>query len=169
MHTRRPVLTIDRAGRILPNSAPDGFIFAHDKIGVFAEMGILAPMDGLLADGALDGWLDMTVSAATYKDTLYQLPIYFETLLFMYNRRYMQDEEVPATTEELYAYASENTGRGRYGFVEQHSTAYYSAAWIHGFGAVIKPHSYIEWTFTFEGSDIFVGNVDLSAGLQDYK
>ena len=30
-----------------------------------------------------------------------------------------------------------NTGRGRYGFVEQHSTAYYSAAWIHGFGGSI--------------------------------
>ena len=55
----------------------------------------------------------------------------------MYNRRYMQDGEVPATTEELYAYMENNTGRGRYGFVEQHSTAYYSAAWIHGFGGSI--------------------------------
>lgn len=56
----------------------------------------------------------------------------------MYNRRYMQDEEVPTTTEELLAYMKENTGRGRYGFVEQHSTAYYSAAWIHGFdGSII--------------------------------
>ena len=42
-----------------------------------------------------------------------------------------------ATTEELYAYMENNTGRGRYGFVEQHSTAYYSAAWIHGFGGSI--------------------------------
>ena len=120
-----------------PNSAPDMFIFAHDKIGVFAEMGILAPVSGLLPDGALDGWLDMTLTAAMYKDDLYQLPLYFETLLFMYNRRYMQDEEVPATTEELLTYMENNTGRGRYGFVEQHSTAYYSAAWIHGFGGSI--------------------------------
>lgn len=79
----------------------------------------------------------MTVAAASYKGTLYQLPLYFETLLFMYNRRYMTDEDVPATTEELYRYMEENTGRGRYGFVEQHSTAYYSAAWIHGFGGSI--------------------------------
>ena len=27
--------------------------------------------------------------------------------------------------------------RQRYGFVEQHSTAYYAAAWIHGFGGEI--------------------------------
>lgn len=122
-----------------PSSAPDMFIFAHDKIGVFAEMGILADVNTLLAEGALDNWLPMTIEAASYKGTLCQLPLYFETLLFMYNRRYMQDEQVPATTEELCAYMEANTGRGRYGFVEQHSTAYYSAAWIHGFdGSIVS-------------------------------
>lgn len=120
-----------------PTAAPDLFIFAHDKIGVFAEMGILAPMADLLEPDALADYLPMTLSAASYKDTLYQLPLYFETLLFMYNRRYMQDCEVPATTGELLDYMERNTGRGRYGFVEQHSTAYYSAAWIHGFGGSI--------------------------------
>lgn len=120
-----------------PSAAPDLFIFAHDKIGVFAEMGILAPMDSLLEEQAFADYLPMTLEAATYKDTLYQLPLYFETLLFMYNRRYMQDEEVPTTTDELLKYMGNNTGRGRYGFVEQHSTAYYAAAWIHGFGGSI--------------------------------
>ena len=120
-----------------PSAAPDLFLFAHDKIGVFAEMGILAPMAPLLEDGTLDAFLPMTIDAATYKGTLYQLPLYFETLLFMYNRRYMRDEEVPATTEALYSYMENNTGRGRYGFVEQHSTAYYCAAWTHGFGGSI--------------------------------
>ena len=120
-----------------PSAAPDLFLFAHDKIGVFAEMGILAPVAPLLEDGTLDAFLPMTIDAATYKGTLYQLPLYFETLLFMYNRRYMRDEEVPATTEALYSYMENNTGRGRYGFVEQHSTAYYCAAWIHGFGGSI--------------------------------
>ena len=120
-----------------PSAAPDLFIFAHDKVGVFAEMGILAPIESLLEEGALTNYLPMTLNAATYQDTLYQLPLYFETLLFMYNRRYMQDEEVPTTTDELLTYMENNTGRGRYGFVEQHSTAYYSAAWIHGFGGFI--------------------------------
>lgn len=120
-----------------PTAAPDMFIFAHDKIGVFAEMGILAPVSPLLEEGALENYLPMTLEAATYKETLYQLPLYFETLLFMYNRRYMQDDEVPATTDDLLTYMENNTGHGRYGFVEQHSTAYYSAAWIHGFGGSI--------------------------------
>ncbi len=120
-----------------PNAAPDLFIFAHDKIGVFAEMGILAPITDLIPQDQLAGFLPMTLDAATYKGSIYQLPLYFETLLFMYNRRYMQDDEVPTTTSELLEYMKNNTGRGRYGFVEQHSTAYYSAAWIHGFGGSI--------------------------------
>lgn len=116
-----------------PSAAPDLFLFAHDKIGVFAEMGILAPVTDFVGE-ALADYLPMTVEAATYKGTVYQMPLYFETLLFMYNKRYMQEEEVPSTTEELYSYMEANTGRGRYGFVEQHSTAYYSAGWIHAFG-----------------------------------
>ena len=120
-----------------PAGAPDMFIFAHDKIGLFAEMGILAPIEELLSEGELENYLPMTTEAATYKGTVYQLPLYFETLLFMYNSKYMTPEMVPETTEELYAYMEANTGRDRFGFVEQHSTAYYSAAWIHGFGGEI--------------------------------
>ncbi len=120
-----------------PNAAPDLFIFAHDKIGVFAEMGILAEVTTVIDESALEDMLPMTMDAVTYKEKVYQVPLYFETLLFMYNRKYMQDSEVPTTTEELLAYMEKNTGRGRYGFVEQHSTAYYSAAWIHGFGGSI--------------------------------
>ena len=118
-----------------PSSAPDMFIFAHDKIGLFAEMGILAPIEGLLPEGELANYLPMTTEAAAYKGTAYQLPLYFETLLFMYNSKYMTAEMVPETTEELYAYMEANTGRDRFGFVEQHSTAYYSAAWIHASAA----------------------------------
>lgn len=124
-----------------PSAAPDLFLFAHDKIGVFAEMGILSPLDALVDDAALAQLLPMTLEAASYKGSLYQLPLYFETLLFIYNRRYMLPDSVPATTDELLAYMENNTGRGRYGFVEQHSTAYYSAAWIHGFGGSLIDES----------------------------
>lgn len=121
-----------------PKAAPDMYFFAHDKIGVYAEMGILAPVTDLVDQETLDAsYVKMTLDAATYKGELYQLPIYFETLLFMYNRLYMPDEKVPETTEELYSYMEEKTRGGHYGFVEQHSTAYYSAGWIHGFGGYI--------------------------------
>lgn len=120
-----------------PKAAPDMYFFAHDKIGVYAEMGILAPITDVIPEEELNQYMDMTLEAATYKDEIYQLPIYYETLLFMYNRLYMSDEEVPKTTEELYAYMQENTKGGHYGFVEQHSTPYYAAGWIHGFGGYL--------------------------------
>lgn len=120
-----------------PKAAPDMYFFAHDKIGVYAEMGILSPITDIIPAEELDAYMDNTIEAATYKGTVYQLPIYYETLLFMYNRLYMKDDEVPATTEELYAYMQENTRGGHYGFVEQHSTPYYAAGWINGFGGYI--------------------------------
>lgn len=120
-----------------PKAAPDMYFFAHDKIGVYAEMGILSPVTDFIPREELDPYMDMTIRAATYQDVVYQLPVYYETLLFMYNKRYMKEEEVPRTTEELYSYMQENTKGGHYGFVEQHSTAYYSAGWIHGFGGYI--------------------------------
>ena len=120
-----------------PKAAPDMYFFAHDKIGVYAEMGILSPITDIIPAEELDAYMDNTIEAATYKGTVYQLPIYYETLLFMYNRLYMKDDEVPATTEELYSYMQESTRGGHYGFVEQHSTPYYAAGWINGFGGYI--------------------------------
>ena len=121
-----------------PGSAPDMFIFAHDKIGVFAEMGILADVNTLLAEGALDNWLPMTIEAASYKGMLYQLPLYFETLLFIYNKALWQGD-IPATTEELYEYMAANTdtAAGTYAVVNQHSTAYNVSPFINGFGGYI--------------------------------
>ena len=120
-----------------PNAAPDMYFFAHDKIGVYAEMGVLSPITDLLGEDALDGYVPLTVQGATYRGGIYQLPLYFETLLFMYNRRYMADMDVPATTEALYAYMQRKTKYGHYGFVEQHATPYYAAGWIHGFGGAL--------------------------------
>jgi len=116
------------------NAAPDMYFFAHDKIGVYAEMGILMPITVVLGENALDGYVNLAASGAMYKGKAYQMPLYFETLLFMYNKKYMKSEDIPKTTEQLYEYMKRKTKYGHYGFVEQHSTPYYAAGWIHGFG-----------------------------------
>lgn len=118
-----------------PQSAPDLFFFAHDKTGLYAEMGILAPVTDFISQDALSDFIPMTLKAGTYKDTLYQLPIYFETQMFMYNKKLMSTP--PKTTDDLLKFAQENTKKGTYGFVEQHSTAYYAVSWMHAFGGYI--------------------------------
>ena len=118
-----------------PSSAPDMYFFAHDKLGVYAEMGILSPITDFISRDELSDYIPLTLSSSEYKGELYQLPIYFETLLFVYNKKYMGEKEVPKTTEELYSYMEAKTKYGHYGFVEQHSTPYYAAGWIHAFGS----------------------------------
>ena len=117
-----------------PASAPDMYIFAYDKIGVYAEIGILAPITDFVSEEKLGEYVPVTVEAATYNDTVYQLPLYYESLLYMYNKDLMKEEDVPKTTEDLYIYMQKYTKQGHYGFVEQHSTAYYSTPWIQGYG-----------------------------------
>ena len=118
-----------------PQSAPDLFFFAHDKTGLYAEMGILAPITDFISQDAFSDFIPMTLKAGTYKDTLYQLPIYFETQMFMYNKKLMSTP--PKTTDDLLKFAQKNTKNGAYGFVEQHSTAYYAVSWMHAFGGYI--------------------------------
>ena len=119
-------------------NGPDLYFYAHDSLGMFAEMGILSPVTDLLDSSAMEELLPMTVDACTYKDIQYMLPVYFETLLFMYNKD-LWEGDVPAATDDLYHYmaAHTDTEAGTYAVVNQHSTAYNVSPFINGFGGYI--------------------------------
>ena len=119
-------------------NGPDMYFYAHDSLGMLAEMGILAPITDLISESDEADMLPMTLKAGTYKDTQYMLPVYFETLLFMYNKD-LWEGEVPSTTDELLAYMEQHTdtNAGTYAVVNQHSTAYNVAPIINGFGGYI--------------------------------
>ncbi len=53
----------------------------------------------------------------------------------MYNKDLVT--EIPGDTEELLSMMKNNPSAAEYFFVEQHSTAYYAAAWINGFDGYI--------------------------------
>ncbi|MBE5961435.1 MAG: extracellular solute-binding protein [Lachnospiraceae bacterium] len=119
-------------------NGPDFYFYAHDSLGIFVEMGVLAPITNALDTEKLSGLIPMTVEAGTYQDTKYLLPVYFETLLFMYNKD-LWEGEVPDTTEGLYEYMKAHTdvNNSVYAVVNQHSTAYNVAPVINGFGGYI--------------------------------
>lgn len=119
-------------------NGPDMYFYAHDSLGMLVEMGILAPITDVISESDEADLLPMTVKAGTYQDTQYMLPVYFETLLFMYNKD-LWEGDVPSTTEDLYAYmeAHTDTTAGTYAVVNQHSTAYNVSPFIHGFGGYI--------------------------------
>lgn len=119
-------------------NGPDMYFYAHDSLGMLAEMGILASITDVISESDEADMLPMTLKAGTYQDTQYMLPVYFETLLFMYNKD-LWEGEVPGTTDELLAYMKQHTDvdAGTYAVVNQHSTAYNVAAFINGFGGYI--------------------------------
>ena len=73
-----------------PESAPDMYLWAHDKVGTFAQMDILAPITDILSEDELADFIPMTLSAGEYQGQKYQLPLYYEALLFMYNKDLME-------------------------------------------------------------------------------
>ena len=125
-----------------PSSCPDMYIFAHDKIGLFATIGILEQLDGLVDPSSYEESVPLALDAMEYQGVNYGVPLYYETTLFLYNRDLVGDKDpslpsLPKTSEELYSYMKEYTDGRRYGFVEQHSTPYYASAWINGWGGKI--------------------------------
>ena len=119
-------------------NGPDMYFYAHDSLGTFAELGILAPITDLITEKD-EGYLPtMTVEAGTYQGIQYMLPVYYETLLFIYNQD-LWEGEIPDTTDGLYDYmtAHTDTEAGTYAVLNQHSTAYNVAPFINGFGGYI--------------------------------
>lgn len=119
-------------------SGPDMYMYAHDSLGTFVEMGVLSSITDVVDESVYADMLPMTQEAGNYKGEQYLLPVYFETLLFMYNKD-LWEGEVPSTTEDLYAYMQEHTDAdaGTYAVVNQHSTAYNVSPFINGFGGYI--------------------------------
>ncbi len=119
------------------NALPDLIWYAQDNIGMLVEMGVLDPIDDYVNADEFNKFLPMTQEAGVYKGKHYQVPAYYETVMFMYNKALLKDTEVPKNTNELLQMMKDKTKDGQYGFVEQHSTAYYVSAWIHAYGGYI--------------------------------
>ena len=145
-------------------NGPDMYFYAHDSLGMLAEMGILAPITDVISESDEADMLPMTLKAGTYKDTQYMLPVYFETLLFMYNKD-LWEGEVPSATDELLAYMEQHTdvNAGTYAVVNQHSTAYNVAPFINGFGGYIINDKAEAGLNTQETKDAIVYNQKFAA------
>ncbi len=111
---------------------PDLFVFAHERLGGWAEGGLLAPVD-LRPDRFLPG----TAQAFQWKGRQLGAPLAFKTLALFYNRRLVPSP--PSTTDELVAVATRLTdvGAGRFGLAYQSGDFYYHVPWIFGFGGAL--------------------------------
>lgn len=113
---------------------PDVFIFAHDRLGGFAESGLVEPIELMVDEALLDAQATPCVFAMAYRDSLYGLPLAHKALAL-----YVRTDRVPTppqTFDELLAIAHRETdaARGRYGLVYPDADLFFHSPLIFGLG-----------------------------------
>jgi arabinogalactan oligomer/maltooligosaccharide transport system substrate-binding protein len=115
---------------------PDLFIFAHDKIGTWAEKGVLEPLTEHLSEVELSAFVPQSVRALVYLKNLYGLPLSLKTLVMFYNKALLPAP--PATMEALIDAVKPLQIKGqRYGIVYQAGSLFFHAMWVHAFGGAL--------------------------------
>jgi arabinogalactan oligomer/maltooligosaccharide transport system substrate-binding protein len=114
---------------------PDVFIFAQDRMGGWVASGnTLEPLDFFLDDELTGRFLDSTLDAMTYQDSMWGLPLNYKCITMIYNKELIGDP--PKTSAELVATAKKLTDAkvGKFGLAYHYSDFYYHSALMNGFG-----------------------------------
>lgn len=126
----------DKVSAAVPRGkGPDVFIFAQDRLGGWIEAGnTVEPLDFFLEPGQTDQFIPATMSAMTYRDTVYGLPLNFKMILMIYNKKLVASP--PKTTAELVSFAKSRTraSAGEYGLAYSFSDFFYHSALMNAFG-----------------------------------
>jgi len=112
-------------------NGPDLFIYPQDRIGDWAEAGVIEPIEFWVDDAIADRFSDVAIAAMAYKDSLWGLPLATKSLALFY--RTDLAAEPPRTTDELIALASHGTYAVAYANVD----LYGHAPWLFGYGGSI--------------------------------
>jgi arabinogalactan oligomer/maltooligosaccharide transport system permease protein len=110
---------------------PDLFIFAHERLGDWAGMGLVRDITAELPPGER-GAEGVTVDGRTYG-----VPLAVKTLALFYNRAMV--DAPPATTDELVEIAVRlrDPDRDRFGLAYETGSFFHHVAWLLGFGGRI--------------------------------
>jgi arabinogalactan oligomer/maltooligosaccharide transport system substrate-binding protein len=113
---------------------PDLFIFAQDRVGDWAVSELIEPLDFWMTEELEEAFLEPTLEALTYDDSVYGLPMTFKMVALFYNKKLVKAP--PKTTDELIATAKAltNPDAKKYGLVYENANFYYQGMWLQGFG-----------------------------------
>jgi arabinogalactan oligomer / maltooligosaccharide transport system substrate-binding protein len=128
----------DKISAAIPRGhGPDMFIFAHDRVGDWAESKIIEPIEFWMTEAHADSFLFKVIDSLCYKDSLYGLPLAFKSVALYYNKDLVPTP--PRTTDEMIAMGRKVTdaAAGRYGLVYWNTLFYFHSPWHFGFGGKI--------------------------------
>jgi arabinogalactan oligomer/maltooligosaccharide transport system substrate-binding protein len=117
---------------------PDIIAWVDDWVGKMAKLEIIKPLD----EQASKDWLSSTyskpaVEAVTFDNKVYGIPETVEAISLIYNKKLIQQGDIPKTSDDLLAYAKSypQSHPGQYGIVwNAFNDAYFQAPWVYGFG-----------------------------------
>lgn len=117
---------------------PDVFIFAQDRLGGWVEAGqTIEPIDFFVDEKVTSQLVPGMMTAMTYRDTVYGLPLNYKSIAMIYNTALVKSP--PKTTGELIKVAKglTNAPSGRFGLAYEYSNFFFHAALMNAFGGQV--------------------------------
>ncbi|MDX2006582.1 MAG: maltose ABC transporter substrate-binding protein [Meiothermus sp.] len=107
----------------------------HDWVGAMAAAGVLEPMGKYATKSYIDGLNDVAVDALTFRNNLFALPMFAESVALIFNRKIIR--EAPKTWDEFLKVATDNTTGNRFGFLYDLGNAYFNYGWFTAYGGSV--------------------------------
>jgi maltose-binding protein MalE len=122
----------DKLSSAIPRgNGPDLFIYAQDRIGDWADAGVIEPLEFWVDDARADRFTDEALGAMAYGTSLWGLPMTVKSLVLFYRTDLVRSP--PRTTDELFALARALPD-GVKALAYENVNLYGHAPWLHGFG-----------------------------------
>lgn len=114
---------------------PDLFIAAHERIGDWAESGLIAHL-GEDELGMRANYGPATLDALTYNKNIYGWPLAFKSTALYVNTKALGNRIPPTNTSDLLAFCATFKAAHPTDFclAYEAGSIYHHAAWLHGFG-----------------------------------
>src|SRR5688572_4177295 len=112
-------------------NGPDLFIYPQDRIGDWADSGVIEPIEFWLDEARVERFSSEAIAAMAYKGSLYGLPMTVKSLALYYRTDLVKTP--PRTTAELLEMRSND----RYAIAYANVDLYGHAPWLHGHGGTI--------------------------------
>ncbi len=126
----------DKLSSAIPRgNGPDLFIYAQDRIGDWADAGVIEPIEFWVDDARAGRFTDFAVGAMAYRDSLWGLPLAVKSLALFYRTDLVATP--PRTTDDILALAPAMHAKLGFELAYENIDLYSHAAWLHGFGGKI--------------------------------
>nr|MBA3821519.1 extracellular solute-binding protein [Deltaproteobacteria bacterium] len=116
-------------------NGPDLFIYPQDRIGDWADSGVIEPIEFWVDDARADRFTPESLEVMAYRGSLWGLPMTVKSLALFYRSDLVPTP--PATTDELIALAPAMRARAGYAIAYANVDLYGHAPWLFGFGGTI--------------------------------